>query len=253
MAWYWCKIAWAGSCRIRRKSSTLRSVNWTRIGKRPCNSGIKSEGLATWKAPEPIKRIWSVEIMPYLVWTSLPSTIGKMSRWTPWRLTSPPWLEEVAILSISSMKIMPLFWANSKACWLISSWLTRWSDSSSVSNSRASLTVTLRLIFFLGRKFWNSDWTSIICSIIGFKLLSCSFFSSNSMVTSLSLSKPWRNCSLIWRRLTLMSSVTTSWGSSWLWVIFCNMAIKSLGWACCFFSCLIPGLRALARRVKARS
>ena len=34
-----------GSVRMRRKSAFFRSVNSTRIGNRPCNSGIKSDGL----------------------------------------------------------------------------------------------------------------------------------------------------------------------------------------------------------------
>ena len=34
-----------GSVRIRTKSSTVRAASSTRIGNRPCNSGIKSEGL----------------------------------------------------------------------------------------------------------------------------------------------------------------------------------------------------------------
>jgi ATP-dependent protease Clp ATPase subunit len=33
---------------------TVKLSSSTRIGKRPCNSGIKSLGLETWKAPAPI-------------------------------------------------------------------------------------------------------------------------------------------------------------------------------------------------------
>ena len=46
-----------GSVRIRSKSSAVNADNSTRIGKRPCNSGIKSDGRATWNAPDAIKRI----------------------------------------------------------------------------------------------------------------------------------------------------------------------------------------------------
>ena len=46
--------------------------------------------------------------MPYFVLTVVPSTIGRMSRCTPSRLTSGPWPpSRPAILSISSMKMMP--------------------------------------------------------------------------------------------------------------------------------------------------
>ena len=47
--------------------STDRSSNSTRIGKRPCNSAIKSLGLLSWKAPEPMNKMWSVLTKPYLV------------------------------------------------------------------------------------------------------------------------------------------------------------------------------------------
>ena len=80
----------------------------TRIGKRPCSSGMRSEGLLTWKAPAAMKRTWSVRTAPYLVVTVVPSTMGRMSRCTPSRETSgpcPP--SRPAILSISSMKMMP--------------------------------------------------------------------------------------------------------------------------------------------------
>ena len=38
--------------------------NSTRIGKRPCSSGMRSEGFDTWKAPAAINRMWSVRTMP---------------------------------------------------------------------------------------------------------------------------------------------------------------------------------------------
>ena len=38
-----------------------------------------------------MKRMWSVFTIPYFVFTVVPSTIGRMSRCTPSRLTSGPW------------------------------------------------------------------------------------------------------------------------------------------------------------------
>ena len=49
-----------GSVRIRTKSSLVRSFSSTRIGKRPCSSGIRSLGLARWNAPAAMNRMWSV-------------------------------------------------------------------------------------------------------------------------------------------------------------------------------------------------
>ena len=117
-ALYCFNKAFLGSVRIRSKSSLDKSFNSTRIGKRPCNSGIKSLGFATWKAPDAINKIWSVLITPYFVFTWLPSTIGKMSRCTPSRETSPPLWPLAAILSISSIKIIPEVSAsfNASAC-----------------------------------------------------------------------------------------------------------------------------------------
>ena len=42
---------------MRSKSAALNAVSSTRIGKRPCSSGIKSEGRATWNAPDAINKI----------------------------------------------------------------------------------------------------------------------------------------------------------------------------------------------------
>src|SRR6218665_1334048 len=55
-----------------------------------------------------MNRMWSVLIIPYLVYTVVPSTSGSRSRCTPWRDTSAPLVSwRVATLSISSMKTMP--------------------------------------------------------------------------------------------------------------------------------------------------
>ena len=123
------------------KSSTLRLSNSTRMGKRPCNSGIRSLGLLRWKAPEAINRMWSVLIMPYLVCTVVPSTSGNKSRCTPWRETSPPWrLLSVAILSISSKNTMPCCSTAATACTRKSSSFTSLAASSSSSSFMASAT-----------------------------------------------------------------------------------------------------------------
>ncbi len=87
----YCRVsAFSGSVRMRMKSSLVRAFSSTRIGKRPWNSGIRSEGLLMWNAPEATNRIWSVRTAPYLVLTVEPSTIGSRSRWTPSRETSGP-------------------------------------------------------------------------------------------------------------------------------------------------------------------
>ena len=46
-----------GAVRMRSKSWVVSAVSSTRIGRRPGSSGIKSDGLATWNAPEAINRI----------------------------------------------------------------------------------------------------------------------------------------------------------------------------------------------------
>src|SRR3990172_1852013 len=87
----YCVIrAFWGSVRMRTKSSRVRGSSSTRIGNRPCSSGMRSAGLATWKAPAAMNRIWSVRTIPYFVCTAEPSTIGSRSRWTPSPETSGP-------------------------------------------------------------------------------------------------------------------------------------------------------------------
>ena len=61
---YCLMSAFSGSVRIRTKSSSPSGCSSTRIGKRPCSSGIRSEGLETWKAPAAMKRTWSVRTSP---------------------------------------------------------------------------------------------------------------------------------------------------------------------------------------------
>ena len=87
---YCLMSAFLGSVNIFAKSSSVRLFSSTRIGKRPCNSGIRSDGLETWNAPEAIKRICVVSTIPYFVGTFVPSIMGSRSRCTPSRDTSGP-------------------------------------------------------------------------------------------------------------------------------------------------------------------
>ena len=107
-AWY-CLTSEAWVCgEDALEVRTDSDCSSTRIGKRPCSSGIRSLGLLRWKAPLAMKRMWSVRTTPYLVVTAVPSTSGSRSRCTPWRETSAPCASlRVATLSISSMKTMP--------------------------------------------------------------------------------------------------------------------------------------------------
>ena len=78
----------SGSFNILIKSSFPNAFSSTLLGRRPCNSGSKSEGLATWNAPEAINKIWSVLTDPYFVETVEPSIRGSKSLCTPSLLTS---------------------------------------------------------------------------------------------------------------------------------------------------------------------
>ena len=142
---YWRVSAALGSVRMRTKSSLLSAPSSTRIGKRPCISGIRSLGLARWNAPEAMNRMWSVLIEPYLVLTVEPSTSGSRSRCTPSRLTSAPMPSlRLATLSISSMNTMPCCSQASIAASRTSSSLTSLPASSSISCGRAALIESLR-------------------------------------------------------------------------------------------------------------
>ncbi len=56
-AMYCFKSEFSGSFKILTKSSLDNAFNSTRIGKRPCSSGIKSLGLDSANAPAAIKRM----------------------------------------------------------------------------------------------------------------------------------------------------------------------------------------------------
>ncbi len=61
---YWRTSEFSGSVRMRSKSSAPSDCSSTRIGKRPCISGMRSAGRATWKAPAAMNRMWSVRTTP---------------------------------------------------------------------------------------------------------------------------------------------------------------------------------------------
>mmetsp|Transcript_7100 Transcript_7100/g.11901 ORF Transcript_7100/g.11901 Transcript_7100/m.11901 type:complete len:297 (-) Transcript_7100:663-1553(-) len=130
-----------GSVRMRCRSSSVKPFRFTRIGIRPCSSGNRSEGFTEWKDPAAMKRINSVLTFPRLVLTIVPSIIGRKSRWTPSAEASDPLASPCdTILSISSTTIMP----DSSTALIASFWMSTcsisFSDSSSSSTSRASLT-----------------------------------------------------------------------------------------------------------------
>ena len=121
-----------------------------------------------------MNRTWSVRTVPYLVLTVVPSTIGKRSRWTPWRETSgprpppPPSSPPTATLSISSRKTIPDSSASATASAWIFSGSKRASDSWARRIGRASATVMVRALGGLGMNFSNIPWRSIsICSMFG--------------------------------------------------------------------------------------
>mmetsp|Transcript_22777 Transcript_22777/g.54151 ORF Transcript_22777/g.54151 Transcript_22777/m.54151 type:complete len:263 (+) Transcript_22777:270-1058(+) len=98
---------WSGSVRMRYRSFSESGLSSTRMGSRPCSSARRSLGLQKWKAPEAMKRIWSVLTLPTcLVETTEPSSSGSRSRCTPSDEASaePRKSPREQILSISSMK-----------------------------------------------------------------------------------------------------------------------------------------------------
>ena len=121
----------SGSLSILLKSLLVKASSSTLIGNLPCSSGNKSEGFASWKAPDAMNKIWSVLIGPYFVLTVVPSINGNKSRCTPSRETSPPTRSVLPeILSISSKKTIPLFSVEFFADFIILSSSISLSDSS---------------------------------------------------------------------------------------------------------------------------
>ena len=157
---YWRTSALFGSVRMRTKSSRPSASSSTRIGNRPCSSGIRSDGFDTWNAPAAMNRMWSVRTMPYLVFTVVPSTIGRMSRCTPSRLTSGPCpLSRPATLSISSMKMIPDSCARSTAARATLSMSISFCASSCSSASRASGTGRRRFFVRPWKRPGNMSFT----------------------------------------------------------------------------------------------
>ena len=141
----------SGCARSRRR----QRGSSTRIGRRPCSSGIRSDGLLRWNAPEAMNRMWSVLTMPCLVDTVQPSTSGSRSRCTPSRDTSAPCCSlRLVTLSSSSRNTMPCCSTISSARSLRSSSLTRLAASSSRICSSASLIAACASLRWPPR-FWN--------------------------------------------------------------------------------------------------
>ena len=63
-SWYWRVSDTWGSVRMRSKSAGVSASSSTRIGRRPCSSGMRSAGRDMWNAPEAMNRMWSVRTMP---------------------------------------------------------------------------------------------------------------------------------------------------------------------------------------------
>ncbi len=137
----------SGSVRMRRKSSRVSAFSSTRIGRRPCSSGRRSDGFATWNAPEAMNSTWSVFTGPYLV-----DTRGALDQRQEIALhafardlrarTRPSPREQ--ILSISSRNTMPLFSTARMASLVICSLSISLSLSSAIRRSWLSCTVTRR-------------------------------------------------------------------------------------------------------------
>ena len=143
-----------------------------------------------------MKRIWSVRIIPYLVFTVVPSTIGSRSRCTPWRDTSAPCTSlRLAILSISSRNTMPLASTLAIALSFNSSSLTRRAASSSASARSASRTFSLRVRRRPLPRFWNIDWICCVSSSMpGWaSTSSCADGAASSISTSFSSISPSRS------------------------------------------------------------
>jgi hypothetical protein len=85
---YWLTRLFCGSVRMRTKSFSSRLSSSTRMGKRPCSSGMRSLGLATWKAPAAMEDV----IGPHQAVPGHhvePSMMGRRSRWTPPQTSGP--------------------------------------------------------------------------------------------------------------------------------------------------------------------
>ena len=114
---------------------------------------MRSDGFDIWNAPAAIKRMWSVFTGPCFVVTVVPSTTGRRSLCTPSLDTSGPWLEPLlAILSISSINIIPVCWVLSIASLVTLSMSMSLFASSCTSSLKASGTFIFFLLAFSGIK-----------------------------------------------------------------------------------------------------
>jgi len=193
----YCSVSDAvGSVKILMKSFVVSALSSTLIGRRPCSSGMRSEGLDRWKAPEAMNRMWSVRIMPYLVLTEQPSIRGSRSLWTPSLDTLPDVLSvSLTTLSISSMKTMPFCSTFSTAVSFILSWLMSFSDSSVMRILCASFTVIFRVFCWSPPMFWKRlcSW-EVISSMPGGATISTPIWLIvRSISISLSSSSPSRS------------------------------------------------------------
>mmetsp|Transcript_17478 Transcript_17478/g.52796 ORF Transcript_17478/g.52796 Transcript_17478/m.52796 type:complete len:227 (-) Transcript_17478:713-1393(-) len=140
----------SGSVRMVYISFSVSGLSSTRMGSRPCNSASRSDGLQKWKAPDAMKRMWSVLTLPCFVVTVDPSKRGSKSRCTPSEEASadPRYSPREQILSISSIKIMPSCSTLQSAWRLMSSSDNNFSLSSSVRIGTASLSCISRFSIF---------------------------------------------------------------------------------------------------------
>ena len=142
--------AWSARSRARSGCGRSPARTATRArrgsGTGPAARGSGPSASTTWNAPAAMNSTWSVFTGPYLVVTVEPSTIGSRSRCTPSRETSGPWppVSRPAILSISSMKMMPACSARRIASFCSRSRSISLVASSSVSTSSASGTDSRR-------------------------------------------------------------------------------------------------------------
>ncbi len=159
----------AGSVRIRTKSSRVRSFSSTRIGKRPCSSGIRSRGFDLWKAPAAMNRMWSVLIAPVtrlngrpfddrqqVALHALPADVG----------TAATLLRSADLVDLVDERRRRPARRDGAASSLTASLSTRLSISWSSSTRRASRTLRCRLVLWRGMIFSSIPCRSMsICSM----------------------------------------------------------------------------------------
>ena len=165
-----------------------------------------------------------VSTTPHFVLTLVPSTIGRMSLWTPSRDTSPRFAPLLpVILSISSMKIMPICSVRTLASSTTFSLSTAFAVSSSRMISRARCMV-MRLL----RGFWKiepmlfiASWMSSMELPVPMTPISTRDAGETTISTILSSKTPlWsisRNCSRVESSLDWTDSAPASfftWGRS---------------------------------------